>query len=38
MRYHVQKNQPAGLYQVRWDARDQQSTALAVGRLHYPDG
>ena len=31
--------QPAGSYQVRWDARDQRGTALSGGlftRLHYP--
>jgi hypothetical protein len=37
-----EKNQPAGFYQVRWDARDQQSSALATDvylvRLHYPGG
>ena len=40
--YHVQKNQTAGSYQVRWNARDQRGTALAAGvylvRLHYPGG
>ena len=34
--------QPADSYQVRWDARDQRGTTLAVGvylvRLHYPGG
>ena len=38
----VDQFQPAGFYQVRWDARDQQGTALAAGvylvRLHYPGG
>ena len=34
--------QPAGSYQVRWDARDQRGTDLAAGiylvRLHHPSG
>ena len=38
----VNQFQPAGSYQVRWDARDQRGTALAAGiylvRLHYPGG
>ena len=38
----VDQFQAAGSYQVRWDARDQQGTALAAGvylvRLHYPGG
>ena len=38
----VNQSQPAGFYQVRWDARDQRGTALAAGvylvRLHYPGG
>ena len=38
----VDQFQTAGSYQVRWDARDQQGTALAAGvylvRLHYPGG
>ena len=38
----VDQSQPAGSYQVRWDARDQQGTALASGvylvRLRYPGG
>ncbi|MCY4605823.1 MAG: T9SS type A sorting domain-containing protein, partial [Gemmatimonadetes bacterium] len=38
----VNQFQPAGSYQVRWDARDQQGTALAAGvylmRLYYPGG
>ena len=38
----VNQFQPAGFYQVRWDARDQRGTALAAGvylvRLHYPGG
>lgn len=38
----VNQFQPAGFYQVPWDARDQQGTALAAGvyltRLHHPDG
>ena len=38
----VDQFQPAGFYQVRWDARDQRGTALAAGvylvRLHYPGG
>ena len=38
----VDQFQTAGSYQVRWDVRDQQGTALAAGvylvRLHYPGG
>ena len=38
----VNQFQPAGSYQVRWNARDQRGTALAAGvylvRLHYPGG
>ena len=38
----VNQFQPAGFYQVRWDARDQRGTTLAAGvylvRLHYPGG
>ena len=38
----VNQFQPAGFYQVRWDARDQRGTALAASvylvRLHYPGG
>ena len=38
----VNQFQPAGSYQVRWDARDQRGTALAAGvylvRLRYPGG
>ena len=38
----VNQFQPAGFYQVPWDARDQQGTALAAGvyltRLRHPDG
>ena len=38
----VDQFQPAGSYQVRWNARDQRGTALAAGvylvRLHYPGG
>ena len=38
----VNQFQPAGSYQVRWDARDQRGTALAAGvylvHLHYPGG
>ena len=34
--------QPAGFYQVRWDARDQRGAAVAAGvyltRLRHPDG
>ena len=38
----VNQFQPAGFYQVRWDARDQRGSALAAGvyltRLRHPDG
>ena len=38
----VNQFQPAGSYQIRWEARDQRGTALAAGvylvRLHYPGG
>ena len=38
----VNQFQPAGFYQVRWDARDQRGAPLAAGvyltRLRYPDG
>lgn len=38
----VNQSQPAGSYQVRWNARDQRGTALAAGvylvHLHYPSG
>ena len=38
----VNQFQPAGFYQVPWDARDQRGTPLAAGvyltRLHHPDG
>ena len=38
----VNQFQPAGFYQVPWDARDQRGAALAAGvyltRLHHPDG
>ena len=38
----VNKVQPTGRYQVRWDARAQQGTPLAAGvyivSLHHPDG
>ena len=38
----VHQFQPAGFYQVRWDARDQRGAPLAVGvyltRLRHPDG
>ena len=42
VRVLVNQFQPAGFYQVPWDARDQQGTALAAGvyltRLRHPDG
>ena len=38
----VNQSQPAGFYQVRWDARDQRGAPLAAGvyltRLRHPDG
>ena len=38
----VNQFQPAGFYQVPWDARDQWGTVLSAGvyltRLHHPDG
>ena len=38
----VNQFQPAGFYQVLWDARDQQGTTVSTGvyftRLHYPGG
>ena len=38
----INQFQPAGFYQVPWDARDQRGAALAAGvyltRLHHPDG
>ena len=38
----VNQFQPAGFYQVPWDARDQRGAPLAAGvyltRLHHPDG
>ena len=38
----VNQFQPAGFYQVRWDARDQRGAAVAAGvyltRLRHPDG
>lgn len=38
----VNQFQPAGFYQVRWDARDQRDAPLAAGvyitRLRHPDG
>ena len=38
----VNQFRPAGFYQVRWDARDQQGAAVAAGvyltRLRHPDG
>ena len=38
----VNQFQPAGFYQVRWDARDQRGAPLAAGvyltRLRHPDG
>ena len=38
----VNQSQPAGFYQVPWDARDQRGAPLAVGvyltRLRHPDG
>ena len=38
----VNQSQPAGFYQVRWDARDQRGAAVAAGvyltRLRHPDG
>ncbi len=38
----VDEVQAAGVYQVRWDARDQRGAAVATGvyltRLHYPGG
>ena len=42
VRVLVNQFQPAGFYQILWDARDQQGTALAAGvyltRLRHPDG
>ena len=38
----VNQFQPAGFYQVRWNARDQRGAAVATGvylaRLHHPNG
>jgi len=38
----VDESQTAGFYQVSWDARNHQGSAVAAGvylmRLHYPDG
>ena len=38
----INQAQPAGFYQVRWDARDQRGAPVAAGvyitRLHYPGG
>ena len=38
----VNQSQPAGFYQVRWDARDQRGAEVAAGvyltRLRHPDG
>ena len=38
----VNQSQPAGFYQVRWDARDQRGSEVAAGvyltRLRHPDG
>jgi hypothetical protein len=38
----VNQSQPAGFYQVRWDARDQRGSEVAAGvyltSLRHPDG
>ena len=42
VRMLVDEAQPAGFYQARWDARDQEGSALSAGvylaRLQYPGG